>query len=141
MGTGTCPSTFPSEVDAHVPVRVESNAIPEISINQRFPNELTLGLDLGDRRHHYCALDASGVILMEDVMPNTRECLAQLSARFPAALFIMETGTLSPWVSRLLEQLGHRVIVANARKLAVTLLALWKNGADYEAQPTLTRAA
>jgi len=37
MGTGTCPSTLPSEVDAHVPVRVESNAIPEISINQRFP--------------------------------------------------------------------------------------------------------
>jgi len=80
-------------------------------------NELTLGLDLGDRRHHYCALDASGVILVEDAMPNTRECLAQLCARFPAALFIMETGTHSPWVSRLLEQLGHRVIVANARKL------------------------
>lgn len=29
----------------------------------------------------------------------------------------METGTHSPWVSRLLESLGHRVIVANARKL------------------------
>jgi len=39
MGTGTCPSTFPSEVDAHVPVRVESNAIPEISIDQRFPKK------------------------------------------------------------------------------------------------------
>ncbi|MBX3737999.1 MAG: hypothetical protein KF715_14985 [Candidatus Didemnitutus sp.] len=29
----------------------------------------------------------------------------------------METGTHSPWVSRLLDQQGHRVIVANARKL------------------------
>jgi transposase len=29
----------------------------------------------------------------------------------------METGTHSPWVSRLLESLGHPVIVANARKL------------------------
>jgi len=38
VGTGTCPSTLPTEVDAHVPVRVESNAIPEISINQRFPS-------------------------------------------------------------------------------------------------------
>jgi transposase len=29
----------------------------------------------------------------------------------------METGTHSPWVSRLLEECGHEVLVANARKL------------------------
>ena len=29
----------------------------------------------------------------------------------------METGTHSPWVSRLVSSLGHAVIVANARKL------------------------
>ena len=29
----------------------------------------------------------------------------------------IETGTHSPWVSRLLEELGHEVLVANARKL------------------------
>jgi len=29
----------------------------------------------------------------------------------------MECGTHSPWISRLLEKLGHEVIVANARKL------------------------
>jgi len=28
--------------------------------------------------------------------------------------FVMETGTHSPWVSRLLEALGHHVHVANA---------------------------
>jgi transposase len=30
---------------------------------------------------------------------------------------VMETGTHSPWISRLLKQLGHQVIVANARKV------------------------
>ena len=30
---------------------------------------------------------------------------------------IMETGTHSPWISRMLQELGHEVIVANARKL------------------------
>lgn len=29
----------------------------------------------------------------------------------------LETGTHSPWISRVLEELGHEVIVANARKL------------------------
>ena len=29
----------------------------------------------------------------------------------------IETGTHSPWVSRLLEECGHEVLVANSRKL------------------------
>ncbi|MEO5961306.1 MAG: transposase, partial [Opitutaceae bacterium] len=37
--------------------------------------------------------------------------------RYPGAAVAMETGTHSPWVSRLLTALGHPVIVANARKL------------------------
>lgn len=84
---------------------------------QHTSHSVTIGLDLGDRRHHYCALDANGTILTEAAIPNTRECLAQLSAQFPSATFIMETGTHSPWVSRLLESHSHHVIVANARKL------------------------
>lgn len=78
---------------------------------------VTIGLDLGDRRHHYCVLDVAGTIRTEAVIPNTRECLTQRAERFPCATFIMETGTHSPWISRLLEACGHRVIVANARKL------------------------
>ena len=31
----------------------------------------------------------------------------------------VETGTHSPWVSRLLEECGHEVLVANARKRSV----------------------
>lgn len=80
-------------------------------------NELTIGLDLGDRRHHVCVLSAFGEILAEETIVNTRQGLTVFAARYPSATFIMETGTHSPWVSRLLEALGHRVIVANARKL------------------------
>ena len=35
----------------------------------------------------------------------------------PAARLILEAGTHSPWVSRLLEDCGHEVYVANPRKL------------------------
>jgi hypothetical protein len=37
--------------------------------------KLTIGLDLGDRQHHACVLDAVGEILAEEVIVNTREVL------------------------------------------------------------------
>ena len=80
-------------------------------------DNITIGLDLGDRRHHVYVLSAAGDIVTEETITNTRACLEAFAARFPAATIIMETGTHSPWVSRLFEALGHRVIVANARKL------------------------
>ncbi len=78
---------------------------------------LTIGLDLGDRKHHACVLDAKGDIVAEEVITNTRECLERFAERYPKAMYVMETGTHSPRVSRLLEQRKVRVIVANARKL------------------------
>jgi len=94
------------------------------------PLTLTIGLDLGDRAHHVCILDSAGAVLAEEALPNTRECLAQLSARWPAATIIMETGTHSPWVSRLFEQHGHRVLVANARKLRAISASHTKTDAE-----------
>jgi transposase len=79
--------------------------------------KLTVGLDLGDRRHHACVLDAAGEIVAEEVIVNTREVLIAFCARYPGATIVMETGTHSPWISRLVSSLGHPVIVANARKL------------------------
>lgn len=93
-------------------------------------NGLTIGLDLGDRKHHACVLGVAGGIFREEVLPNTRECLLAFSQRFPAATFVMETGTHSPWVSRLLEGNGHRVIVANARKLRAISQSHTKNDTE-----------
>lgn len=78
---------------------------------------LTIGLDLGDRQHHACVLDAAGEILTEEVIVNTREVLTAFLGRYPRATVVMETGTHSPWISRLAIARGHAVIVANARKL------------------------
>jgi transposase len=77
----------------------------------------TLGLDLGDRSHHVCVLDAAGEIVREGALSNTRPALARLLADFPRATVAMEAGTHSPWISRFLTGLGAKVIVANPRKL------------------------
>ena len=77
----------------------------------------TLGLDLGDRQHHVCVLDAAGQIIREASLPNTRPALAQLLTEFPHSTVALEAGTHSPWISRYLTDLGATVLVANPRKL------------------------
>ena len=72
----------------------------------------TLGLDLGDRQHHVCVLDAAGNIVREASLPNTRPALAGLLAEFPRATVALEAGPHSPWISRHLTGLG-----ATARNL------------------------
>src|SRR6476620_227339 len=76
----------------------------------------TIGLDLGDRRHTYYVLDEAGKMAREGSLGNTREQLATMARSYPGATVVMEAGTHSPWVSRFLQELGLRVIVANPRK-------------------------
>src|SRR5208282_4158894 len=81
------------------------------------PGGFTLGLDLGDRSHYVCVLDAQGQILHEGPRLNERVALALLLTKYPAATVALEAGTHSPWISRYLTGLGATVFVANPRKL------------------------
>src|SRR5216110_2357819 len=79
-------------------------------------NKITIGLDLGDRRHRFCVLGESGQVVEEGSVANNRVALSELSSRYPGALVVMEAGCHSPWVSRHLEQAGCEVVVSNPRK-------------------------
>ncbi|MEM9081287.1 MAG: IS110 family transposase [Verrucomicrobiota bacterium] len=79
--------------------------------------KITIGLDLGDRKHAVCVLNEDGEITEEKAITNCRESLHRLAADYPGARVAMEVGMHSPWTSRLLEELGLEVLVANARKL------------------------
>src|SRR6516165_6201092 len=82
-----------------------------------FKGQLTIGLDLGDRSSSYCVLDEAGEVLLEQKLPTTPEAMKQTFERMPRSRIAMETGTYSPWVSRVLTELGHEVIVAHAQKV------------------------
>jgi transposase len=77
---------------------------------------LTIGLDLGDRSC-YCVLDEAGRIQMEQRVRTTAKALREVFGAMPRSRIALEIGTHSPWISRLLSELGHEVIVANARKV------------------------
>jgi len=80
-------------------------------------SKITVGLDLGDRRHRFCALGSKGEVVEEGTIANERRALAKLTLRYRGALAIMEAGAHSPWISRHLEELGWRVIVSNPRRV------------------------
>ena len=74
---------------------------------------VTIGLDLGDRRSDMCVVDDAGAVQARFQAATTRTGLVKGLRRYPAARVVLEVGTHSPWVSRLLASLTHEVIVAN----------------------------
>src|SRR5262245_59686579 len=78
---------------------------------------LTIGLDLGDRSSWYCILDEAGRIVLEQRVSTTPKAVREVFGPLPQSRIALEIGTHSPWISRLLSELGHEVIVANARKV------------------------
>jgi len=78
---------------------------------------LTIGVDLGDKKHAICVIDASGEIIEQRAITNHRQSLKRLSDKYPGARIAMEVGSHSPWISRYLKSLKHEVFVANPRKL------------------------
>jgi transposase len=56
-------------------------------------------------------------VVEEARIPTTEPAVRRWFARIEGARVALEVGTHSRWVSRVLEDLGHEVIVANARKV------------------------
>ncbi len=80
----------------------------------------TVGLDVGDRYTVFCVLDqGSGEVVEEGRVRTTREALRSRFGGQPRLRMALEVGPHSPWISRLLKDLGHEVIVANARRVAL----------------------
>ena len=80
--------------------------------------KMTAGLDLGDKYSYLCLIDqGSGEVIEEGRLRTTPEALKRrfCSEQRPLRIAI-EAGTHSPWVSRVLEDCGHEVLVANPRK-------------------------
>ena len=117
----------------------------KISTVQLWGNEilkeqkLTIGVDLGDRWSFYCVLDETGKIILEQKVATTAEAIPQTFAKIPRSLIALETGTHSPWVSRLLTELGHEVLVAHAQK--VELITKSNRKDDRHDARTLARLA
>jgi len=91
------------------------------------PTTLTMGIDLGDRKSHVCVLDAGGEVVEESRIAMTPKALRARFGAWTPTRIALEVGGHSAWVSELLAELGHEVIVANARKLRMIFQSDSKN--------------
>src|SRR5246127_1929587 len=116
----------------HTPIAVG------LTLNKKC-ERLTIGLDLGDRSSYYCVLDAAGDVLLEQKVSTTPKAMRDVFGSMPKCRIALETGTHSPWVSRLLNALGHEVIVGHAQK--VRLITKSRRKDDRLDARTLARLA
>lgn len=86
-------------------------------------NDITIGLDLGNKKHTVCALDRAGKVLWRREVANTPEALKPFFEANAGATVAMETGLCCRWISALAKSCGCDAIVGNARKLA----AIWQS--------------
>ena len=67
-------------------------------------HEKIVGLDLGDTFSYACVLDAdTSEVIKEKRIATRASCLETFFAGKPSMRMATETGTHSPWISRLLE--------------------------------------
>ena len=95
--------------------------------------KLTIGFDLGIdgvviagwMKPENCFWK-TGELLLEEKLGTTPRAMKEVLGGMPHSRIAREAGMHSPWVSRLLSELGHEVIVAHARK--VRLIAALQTG-------------
>jgi transposase len=101
---------------------------------------MTVGIDLGDKYSYLCLLDTdSGEVIEEGRLRTTPEALRRRFSSEQPLRVAIEAGTHSPWVSRVLEECGHEVLVANPRK--TRLIYSNKRKTDEIDAETLARLA
>ena len=78
---------------------------------------ITVGLDVGDKRTHFCAVDGARKVVGRGSFPTAGGPLEGALASFARAKVILEAGSQSPWMSRALRSHGYEVQVADPRRV------------------------
>jgi hypothetical protein len=95
--------------------KLRVTASPKTSIAVTTP--YAVGIDIGDRLSYICILDSEEAPCREDRVRTSAASFSKYFEELPFSRIALEAGPHSGWVSRLLEALGHTVVVANAREL------------------------
>ena len=98
---------------------------------------MTVGLDVSDTYSSFSVLDDSGDVVEEGRVRTTKTALTRRFGTEESWRVILEVGTHSPWISRLLQDLGHEVVIANPRKVRLIADNTQKN--DRSDAETLAR--
>ncbi len=88
-----------------------------------------IGVDISDRRSRVCIMSRDGQERFDE-FETSPEGVRRFFGELERSRIAMETGTHSPWMSELLEEMGHEVLVAEAAQLE--LITKGKKKSDTE---------
>lgn len=77
-----------------------------------------IGIDIGDKVNSICILNNKGEILLEKNIQNNKAAMKEYFDSIEKASIVIEAGSHSPWIEKLLVAIGHDVFVCNPRELA-----------------------
>ena len=98
-----------------------------------------VGIDLGDRWSHWCALSPTGEVIERGRVKTAAEDLSELAAGWSGVRVAIENGTHSGWISRTLEKSGCLVWVANPSRWRGTAHSSKNDANDAEALARVVR--
>ena len=102
-------------------------------------NSITIGMDIGDKKHVVCVLDKTGHVIDNCTIDNDKKSLRTFFSKYKGVTVAIEASAHSPWISRQLASMGCKVLVGNPRKLRV----IWdsNNKTDVRDAEMLARIA
>ncbi len=78
---------------------------------------IVIGLDVGNRKCTFVVLSSKGKRLDQGEVLTRRGAIQSFFAQYKDARVVLEAGTDSGWISRIIESLGQEAIVAHPRSL------------------------
>jgi transposase len=102
---------------------------------------MTIGIDLGDRKSHFCGLSDQAQVIPRGFLPTTITAFRREFEGLPPGLVAIEAGAHSLWPNQVLKVCGHEVFVGNPRKIRLITESDRKNDrVDAESLARLARA-
>jgi transposase len=101
----------------------------------------SIGLDIGYEKSELCVLDRKGQVMSRQSIDTTPESIRSFFTTEPNVV-VLEASGVSGWIARLLEELGHQVLVCNPRRLRMIAETTMKTDAlDAHVLAMLARLA
>ena len=109
--------------------------------NRTIVGRMTIGIDLGDKKSHFCVLNDQAQVIARGFLPSTISAFRREFEGLPPSLVAVEAGSHSLWANQVLKVCGHDVLVGNPRKIRpITESERKSDRVDAESLARLARA-
>ncbi|MEM9294116.1 MAG: IS110 family transposase, partial [Acidobacteriota bacterium] len=84
---------------------------------ERGPTVTYVGIDVHVKTSQICEVNAEDEVVWERQIPTTDAKLREVFGSREGLRIVMESGGSTPWIRRVLQELGHEVVVVNPRQI------------------------